>query len=134
MTLPSLSSKQQLAAATTFAHPEPDHTICLFTDDSDTRWAAILTQVANSEQRTQIEDQHHEPLCFLSSAFTGSSQFWSVPEKDGFAIVEAMSRLDYLVSGRTVSIFTDHSNLVHLLDPFRRNPGMARHKASKLMR
>lgn len=44
-----------------------------------------------------------------------------------------MRRLDYLVYEHTVSIFTDYSNLVYLYDPYGRNPGISRHKASKLM-
>ena len=125
---------KQLAAKVKIAHPKPDHITCLFTDASDTHWAAILTQFPSSERRQPIEDQKHEPLCFLSGAFKGSSANWSVPEKEGFAIVEAMCRLDYLITGLTVSIFTDHANLVYLYDPYGRNPGIARHTASKLMR
>ena len=48
--------------------------------------------------------------------------------------MESMSKLDYLVTGRTVAIFTDRANLVYLFDPYGKNPGMARHKASKLIR
>ena len=73
-------------------------------------------------------------MCFLSSAFKGSSKNWSVPEKEGFAIVEAISRVDYLVMRREVSIYTDHANIVQLYDPYGRNPGIFRHNASKLMR
>eukprot|EP00171_Calliarthron_tuberculosum_P005938 IDg5938t1 len=57
-----------------------------------------------------------------------------MPEKEGFAIVGSMTRLDYLVLGRVVSIFTDHANLVYLYDTYGRNPGIARYTASKLMR
>ena len=128
------SIKSQLAAKVKLAHPKPDHIMCLFTDASDTHWAAILTQFPSTERRQPIEDQKHEPLCFLSGAFKGSSANWSVPEKEGFAIVESMCRLDYLVVGHTVSIYTDHANLVYMYDPYGRNPGISRHTASKLMR
>ena len=126
--------KKQLAASTKLAHPKSDHNICLFTDASDTHRAAILPQISDSQKRMPVEEQEHEPLCFLSGAFTGASKNWSVPEKEGFAIVEAMCRLDYLITGRTVSIFTDHANLVYLFDPYGKNPGISRHTASKLMR
>lgn len=53
---------------------------------------------------------------------------------EGLDIVEAMTRLDYLIVGHTVSIFTDHYNLVYLYDPQGRDPGISRHTASKLMR
>ncbi len=115
--------KQQLAAATKLAHPKQDYTMCLFTDASDTHWAAILTQIPDKEKRRPVHEQSHEPLCFLSGAFKGFAANWSVPEKEGFAIVESMCRLDYLVSGYTVHIFTDHANLVYLFDPYGRNPG-----------
>lgn len=126
--------KRQLAASTELAHPKPDHNLCLFTDASDTHWAAILTQVPSGQERNPLEDQQHEPLCFLSGAFKGSAANWSVPEKEGFAVVEAMCRLDYLIAGRSVSIFTDHANLVYIYDPYGSNPGIARHTANKLMR
>jgi len=126
--------KTQLAASVKLAHPKPDHSMCLFTDASDTHWSAILTQVPNEQCRQEIEDQAHEPLCFLSGAFKGRTMNWSTPEKEGFAIVEAMCRLDYLVTGHTVSIFTDHANLVYMYDPYGRNPGMSRQTATKLMR
>lgn len=57
---------------------------------------------------------------FLSGTFKGPSANWSVPEKEGFAIVEAMCRLDYLVTGHVVSNFTDHANLVYIYDSYGR--------------
>ena len=128
------SIKSQLASTVKLAYPRPDAFMCLFTDASDTHWSAILTQVPESQRRKLIEDQDHEPLCFLSGAFTGSSANWSMPEKEGFAVVEGMRKVNYIVSGRTVSIFTDHANLVYMYDPYGRNPGIAAHTASKLMR
>lgn len=126
--------KSQLAASVKLAHPKPDHTMCLFTDASNTHWGAVLTKVPNAQRREELERQHHEPLCFLSGAFKGASANWSVSEKEGFAIVESMCRLDYLIFGHTVSIYTDHANLVYMYDPFGRNPGISRQTASKLMR
>ncbi len=126
--------KNQLAASVKLAHPKSGYSLSLFTDASNTHWAAVLTQVPDEDRSKEIEEQHHEPLCFLSGAFSGSSSNWSVPEKEGYAIVEAMCRLDYLVMGREITIFTDHANLVYIYDPYGSNPGIARHTASKLMR
>lgn len=42
--------------------------------------------------------------------------------------------MKYLTAGKTVSIFTDHSNLVYIYDPVGKQPGIGRHTASKLMR
>ena len=124
--------KKQLIASVKLALPKLDQNLCLFTDASDSHWA-ILTQVPPQDRSKELQEQRHKPLCFLSGVFSGSSSNWSVPEKEGFAIVEAMCRLDYLVLGREVNIFTDHANLVYLYDPHGQNPGMARHTASKLM-
>ena len=126
--------KNQLAAAVKLAHVKEEHRLCLFTDASETHWASILTQVPESQSKEDIEEQNHEPLCFLSGSFKSSSTNWSVPEKEGYAIVESMTSLDHIVMGREVNIFTDHANLVYLYDPQGRNPGMPRHTASKLMR
>ena len=128
------SIKQQLARSTTMAFPKQYCQLCLFTDASDTHWAAVLTQIPQTEIGMDINDQKHEPLAFLSGAFTGSSSKWSVPEKEGFAVVESMCKLDYLLHGRHVVIYTDHANLVYLYDPVGQNPGVARHTACKLMR
>ena len=125
---------KQLTASVKLSHPKSEFELCLFTDASDTHWSGILTQVPSNQRDKAIDDQSHEPLCFLSGAFKGSSKNWSVPEKEGFAVVESMCRVDYLVMGREVSIYTDHANLVQLYDPYGKHPGIPRHTASKLMR
>ena len=126
--------KSQLAASVKLAHPRQETAFCLFTDASETHWSAILTQVPLNQRRKEIEKQEHEPLSFLSGSFTGSAANWSMPEKEGFAVIEGMCRLDYLVAGKTVFIYTDHANLVYMYDPYGRNPGIPHYTASKLMR
>ena len=125
---------KQLAAAVKLSHSKSDFELCLFTDASDTHWSGILTQVPKDRRDKVVDEQQHEPLCFLSGAFEGSSKNWSVPEKEGFAVVESMCRVDYLAMGREVSIYTDHANLVQLYDPYGKHPSIPRHTASKLMR
>lgn len=56
------------------------------------------------------------------------------PSRTDFAIVESMARIDYLVAGRIVSIYTYHLNLVCMYDTFGRNTGISGHTARKLMR
>lgn len=108
--------------------------MCLSTDASETHWSSILTQVPDEQRRDKIEEQWHEPLCFLSGACKGRTMICSTPEKEEFAIVEAMCRQNYLVPVNTVSIFADHANLVYMYDPYGRNPGMSHQTASELMR
>ena len=122
--------KKQLTVSVKLAFPRFYQNLCLFTDASNTHCSAVPTEYRS----LKLENQRHEPLCFLSGVFSGSSGNWSVPEKEGYAIVEAICRLDFLVLGREVTIFTDHANLVYLYDPYGHNSVIARHTASKLMR
>lgn len=64
----------------------------------------------------------------------GAEAEWSVLEKECFAVVESMRNLDYLVTGRTVAIFTDHANLVYLFDPYGQKAGISKHTVNQLMR
>ena len=126
--------KGQLTASGKLGFQKKQKTLCLFTDASDTHWAAVLTTVLTEDRSLNLEKQRHGPLCFLSEAFSGSSANWSVPEKEGYAIVEAMCCLDYLVIGREVPIFTEHATLLYLYDPYGKNTGIRKHTARKLMR
>jgi hypothetical protein len=124
----------QLANAVRLAHPKSGHTLCLFTDASDTHWSGILIQVPAGQMNLPTEDQDHHPLAFQSGALKGASERWSTVEKEGYALVESLDRFDFLVAGRELSIFTDHANLIYIFDPTGQNPGIQRHTASKLMR
>lgn len=126
--------KSQLAGATELAYPKPGRSMCLFTDASETHWTASLTQIPSDDSRTPIKEQRHEPLSFLSGVFKGSTSSWRALEKKGYAIWERMGRMDYLIAGRTIYVFSDHANLVYLLDPYGQDPGLALHNTSKLMR
>ena len=108
--------------------------MCLFTDASETHWAAVLTQVDTKHMRKPIDEQAHEPLSFLSGSFAGHSANWSIVEKEAYAVVEAMTRLDYLTATNEVSLFTDHANLTYIFDPFGQNPGISKTTANKLIR
>lgn len=108
--------------------------IILQDSDSDTHWAAIITQVPMENRQNPVEDQRQEPLCFPSGAFKGSSFNCSVPKKKRFGIVEAICYLDYLISGHFVSVFTGHAKLVYLYDPYGRILGIARQTERNLTR
>ena len=128
------SLKTQLTQATKLAHPKKDYQTCLLTDASDTHWSGILTQRPMEDEITAMEEQQHDPLAFLSGSFTGASFNWSIAEKEGFAIIESMTRLDFITAACTTSIYTDQANLVYIFDPLGMNPGIAKHTASKLTR
>lgn len=123
-----------LKDAITLAYPKPNYTRCLFTDASDGYWAAVLTQIPDNQIGTPVEEQTHEPLGFLSGAFTKHSSHWSIVEKEAYAVVFSMETFHYLTAGSTVHIWTDHANLTYIFDPYGRNPGINRQVANKLMR
>lgn len=51
-------------------HPTSHHRLSLFTDDSETHYSAILTQVPDGQLKRDIEEQEYEPLPFLSVHLT----------------------------------------------------------------
>ena len=126
--------KTQIARSTKLSYVQDGHHTCLYTDASEHHWAAVFTQLPVSQMGAALEDQQHQPLLFMSGKFTSHSERWSIAEKEGFAIVEAMTKADYISSAREVHIYTDHANLVYIFNPYGMNPGVGRHVAQKLMR
>jgi RNase H-like domain found in reverse transcriptase len=105
------SVKSALHRSATLAHPDPDQRLCLFTDASNDHWSGVLTQIPHTDCDSPFSEQHHSPLSFLSGSFHGSSTRWSTPEKEAFAIVESITRLDYLLMRpEGFWLFTDHKN------------------------
>ena len=78
----------------------------------------FLTEVPEEDFRSGValENTSHEPLAFLSGSFKGSQLSWVTVDKEGFAIVNAFRRLEYLLWGG-VHIFTDHRNLTYISNP-----------------
>jgi RNase H-like domain found in reverse transcriptase len=96
----------------TLAFPDPDNRICVLTDASDRFYAGLVTQIHEEQLDLPMEDQDHQPLAFLSSEFKGAQLRWTVPEKEGFAIVDTVTKVDYLLlSHGEFSILSDHLNL-----------------------
>ncbi len=85
--------KQMLAKAACLAHPDPEKSVCVFTDASERHWCTLVTQVSMDNREKQVEDQDHEPLFFLSGTFSGAAERWSIVEKETFAIVETFRRV-----------------------------------------
>ena len=58
--------QEALVHAVTLARPDPNKLLCLFTDASDRQWSSVLTQVPPIDADQPFDEQHHEPLSFLS--------------------------------------------------------------------
>jgi len=120
--------KAVLAKTVPLARPTEDKMVCLYTDASSGHWGAVATQVP-------LEDLDL-PLAFLSGAFRGASSRWAIFEKEAFAVVEAVKRLDYLLlRPGGFRLLTDHRNLQYMFNPAGqgRSP-MAKYQADKLQR
>jgi RNase H-like domain found in reverse transcriptase len=119
----------------TLAFPDPDKRICVLTDASDRFYAGLVTQIHEKQLDLPMEEQDHQPLAFFSGEFKGAQLRWTVPEKEGFAIVDTVTKVDYLLlSHDEFSILSDHHNLTYIYNPFSADPTLARHVVHKLQR
>ncbi|KAH9108632.1 hypothetical protein AeMF1_016210 [Aphanomyces euteiches] len=127
--------KKTLEHMVPLAHPDADKMVCLYTDASEGFWGAIATQVPVEDLELAASEQRHEPLVFLSGAFRGASERWSIVEKEAFAVVKSCKRLGYLlIRPSGFRLFTDHRNLVYMFNPLGVSPNMAQYQAHKLQR
>jgi hypothetical protein len=120
----------------TLAFPDPDKKICVLTDAPDFFYAALMTQTHKEHLDHAMEEQDHQPLAFLSGEFKSAQLRWTVPEKEGFAIVGTVTKVDYLLlSHDEFSILSDdHLNLTYIYNPLSADPTLARHVVHKLQR
>ena len=127
-------TREHLPNALNLAHPKSDNLLCLFSDALEIHWASIINQVPKTESNLELEEQQHEPLSFLSGSFTGSAFNWGIVEKEAFAVVESMSKLEHITASQEVLLFTDHVNLVYRFDSHGKNPGISRRTYNKRIR
>ncbi|GKT30165.1 hypothetical protein ADUPG1_005422, partial [Aduncisulcus paluster] len=97
--------KMLLKTAPTLAFPSEDAHLSLFTDASDVGVGAVLIQT---------KDSNIQVLAFLSKTLSDVQRRWSVIEKECWAIVFAMLKLEPLLKGRKFDLFTDHKNLTFI--------------------
>jgi RNase H-like domain found in reverse transcriptase len=81
----------------TLAFPDPDKRICVLTDASYGFYASLVTQIHEEQLDLPMEEQDHQPLAFLSGAFKGAQLRWTVPEKNGLAIVDTETKVECLL-------------------------------------
>lgn len=127
--------QEQLQNVVKTSHRDPSMHICVHSDASDAFWAAAVTQCNHDELVKPPTDQQHQPLAFLSSAFSGAQEHWSTYEKEAFAVVETFRRLNYMLAcADNVTVFTDHRNLLFTFHPTAVEPSLGRHKVLKVIR
>ncbi len=129
------SIKTTLCELMTLSHPMDGWLRFLFPDASDQFWSIFLTQIPPDDISKPYEDQRHEPLAFISGQFKDSQIHWPIIEKEGFPLIEGCHRLKhYLLSRFPFIIFTDHRNLVYIMDPLSRSTSTSRTSGDRLER
>ena len=104
------------------------------TDASEHYWAGALTQIMQKNAAKPQEEQRHEPLAFVSGAFSRAISRWSICEKLDLAMVYSMAQTDQYTACAETSIYTDHRNLVFIFDPLKSHPNMPAYWVSKIQR
>ena len=129
------SLQDTIREAVQLSFPKKEKQICIYTDASDKFWSAVVTQIIPSDMQKPIEEQNHEPLAFLGSAFKDAEKNWSTFEQEGFAIYQDFKQSDYLFyHDHPVHVFTDHRNLLFLFAPLALEPALGRHVVNKVQR
>jgi RNase H-like domain found in reverse transcriptase len=71
----------------------------------------------------------------LSGKFKGAQLRWTAPEKEGYAIVDTVIKVDdLLLSHDEFSILSDHINLIYIYNPILADPTLGRHVVHKFQR
>src|SRR5690348_15788514 len=110
--------KQAIANHVRLVYPQKDMVQCLYTDANEYNSSAVVTQIPVDDLGKPVSQQRHEPLGFCGHKFAGSQLNWSIVEKEGFAVVDALSKLDYLLmNDRPFRLFVDHKNLTQIFSP-----------------
>ena len=68
--------KLLIAERVTLSHLDPAKRLCMNTDSSEHYWAGVLTQIPQEDTAKPQSEQRHEPLAFVSGAFSGSTSRW----------------------------------------------------------
>jgi RNase H-like domain found in reverse transcriptase len=119
----------------TLAFLDPDKRICVSTDASNRFYAFLVTQMHEEQLELSMGEHDHQPLAFLPGEFKGAQQRWTVPEKEVFAIVDTVAKMDYLLlSHDEFSILSDHLHLTYIYNSLSAYPTLARHVVQKLQR
>jgi RNase H-like domain found in reverse transcriptase len=97
------------------------------TDASDRFYAGLVKQIDGEQLDLTMEEENHQPIAFLSGEFKGAQLRWTVPEKECFAIVDTVTKVDYLLlSPVEFSILSDDLNLTYIYNPPSADPSLAR--------
>ena len=111
--------KKALSDCTDLFAPRYDKPFILRTDSPDTCIGGVLSQEG-------YNGDGEFSMMFLSSKLTGSMLQWGVLEKESYATIWCLKKVEHIIWGNRVKLFVDNNPLFHTMN--------ARPSSSKLMR
>ena len=108
--------KEQLTAIPLLTYPDLNRPMVLYTDASEQCIGACLTQPCPEKEGPVPGIPEEVPVYFLSHRLSPTQQRWPVIEREAYAIVYALQKLDYYLNGATFTIKTDHRPLQYLFE------------------
>ena len=91
--------KTAIAKDVVLAYPDYSQGFEIYTDSSKFQLGAIITQ-------------NNRPLAFFSRKLNTAQQKYSVTEQELLAIVETLKEFKGMLWGQTITVYTDHKNLM----------------------
>ncbi len=91
--------KATIACDVTLAYPAYSQGFEFYTDSSKFQLGAVMTQ-------------NNRPLAFFSRKLSPTQQKYSVTEQELLAIVETLKEFKCMLWGQTITVYTDHKNLM----------------------
>ena len=103
--------KDLLSNAATLYTPDPSKAYILHTDASDVAVGASLSQYGDDGVTLR-------PIAFVSQKLNPTQRRWSTVERESYAVLFALKRLDHILFGSQLELqlFTDHSPLAYLMN------------------
>ena len=86
------------------AYPDFSKPMVLYTDTSDRCIGAILTQPCPDKDSPVSGVPEKVPIYFISHRPSETQQRWPVIEKEAFAILYAVDKLDYYLIGQYLPV------------------------------
>ena len=88
--------------------PDYSKSFEIYTDASDYAIGACLAQ--------RDDKLVERPVSFFSKKLTDTQKRWSTIEKEAFAVIAILHRLDVIVFGFHILLYTDHNPLTYLVN------------------
>lgn len=104
--------KDKLRSVSLFAYPDLNKPYNHYIDTLDSTIGALLMQ----NQFDEVTEKHIENLLyFLSHRLSDTQTRWSTIEKEQFAVVYGLQKIDHYIHNGKFIIFTEHKTLQYIL-------------------